>query len=174
MEPHDIADQVLAGNRTANKAEWGEEMWRLIAAHNDEELNGWLRARIVASLGSFVGQVKAAREQRKQKERQREYGVSSGSGRPVNPYLSVRGDDGSRQGLLWIEATPIQFMEAVFREEAVVRGRAEANAVRMKLAELIQEDEQLQELADLKTVCSELNIDPDTLGLAELPGTDAA
>lgn len=173
MEAHDLAEQVLAWDYHASKNEWGEEMLRLVRSHNDDELTQFVHERTVAALGAYIGSVKAAMERRKQQERILQRGISTATRRPVNPYLSVRGSDGSRQGLLWIEATPVQFMEAVFREETVVRGRAEANAVRMQLAELIQQDDGLQDLSSLKDVCSELHIDPDTLGLEELPSEAA-
>lgn len=168
MEPQDIADEIIAGDREGGKDEWGREMWRLINEHDDEELNGFLHRRIITTLGAYVTSVNASNERRKQNKRLLSRGVSTATSRPVTPTLSVRRDNGTRQAALWTEVSPRQYMEAVFREQRVVQGRFDSNAIRMQVAELIRDDEHLMSLSTLDAVCAELNVDPDTLGLADL------
>lgn len=164
-----IAEQVLALHPDADKPTWGREYLKLARSHADPEVDQWINERLLSVLGRYVDNVRDRREKRQRNERLMSRGISTTTGRPINPSLSVRRKDGRPQGGLWVEASPLQYVEAVFREDAVVRGRGESNAVRMKLAELIQRDEALQELPALKDVCAELDIDPDTLGLEELP-----
>lgn len=162
----EIAEQVLALHPNASKATWGKVFLALAA--EEPKLEPWLEARQVTSLGHYVTQLKSRRAAQRRNERLIELGVSTATGRPISPTMSVRMADGSRQGVLWVEASPAQFVEAVLREQAVVDGRAESNAVRVQLAEILKGHEALMELPTLGDVCERLAIDPDTLGLEDL------
>lgn len=67
--------------------------------------------------------------------------------------------------MLWTEASPRQFIEAVLREQSVIDGRNDSNAIRLQVVEMIQTDKRLMELGTLRDVCAELDVDPDMLGL---------
>ncbi|MDH2424856.1 hypothetical protein [Sphaerisporangium sp. TRM90804] len=164
-----IAEMVLGLHPGADKAIWGAEFIKLAAEHDDPEINAWIDSRLEAALGSYVNTVRTRREAQRRNERLIARGVSVTSGRLISPSMSVRRSDGARQGVLWVEATPAQFVEAVFREAAVVDGRAESNAIRMQLAALLKSDKQLMKLPTLADVCAELRLDPDTLALDTLP-----
>lgn len=168
LTARDLAEQVIAWDAHASKSEWGEEMLRLIHEHDVDSLHEFVHAQTVHSLGAYVSSVKAGMEKKRQYERQLKRGVSTATGRPVKPTMSIRQDDGSTTHMLWIEASPQQYVEAVLREARVVAGRAASNEIRMQVVEAIQGDENLADLPTLADVCRELAIDPDTLELAEL------
>lgn len=168
LTAHDLAEQVIAWDTTASKEQWGKEMLRLVEAHDTKALHEFVTARTVQALGSYVSSVKGAQEKRRQYERQLKRGVSAASGRPVKPTMSIRNEDGSTTHMLWIEASPQQYVDAVLRESRVIGGRAASNEVRLQVVEAIQGDEALAEMDTLAQVCRELGIDPDTLALGEL------
>jgi hypothetical protein len=163
-----IAEQVLGMHPDADKNTWGRAFLELADEHDMPDLEDWREAQVVLAASRLVTRVKAARERRRRDERLLSRGVAVTTGRPITPSISVRTEDGARQTVLWVEATPRQFVDAVLREQAVVDGRAESNAIRMQLAELLQGDKKLMSLPALREVCAELEIDPDTLGLDEL------
>lgn len=162
----EIAEQVLALHPSASKATWGKVFLALAA--DEPDLEQWLDSKLIASLGNYVTQLKSRQATQRRNERLISLGVSTATGRPISPTISVRMTDGSRQGVLWVEASPAQFVEAVFREQAVVDGRAESNAIRMQLAEILNGRKSLMGLPTLGAVCEELEINPDTLGLEDL------
>lgn len=171
VTPYELAEQVLKTcGRGATKAEWGEELHRLIREDHfeDDGLAEFLHGRIVASLGKYVHEVKAGQEKRRQGARLMALGVSTETGRPISPVISIRRSDGSSQGVLWTEAEPLQFVEAVLREQRVVDGRNDANALRLAIAQLIQSREDLAGLPTLAAVCKAVNVDPDALSLEQL------
>jgi hypothetical protein len=49
-----------------------------------------------------------------------------------------------------------------------VLGRLNSNKLRLKIAEMCQQDDALMELPSLAAVCQELNVDPAELELEEL------
>ena len=163
-----IADQVLGLLPTGSKVDWANKFMDIADEQDDPAINAWLEQRLIVAIGDYINGRKALAAKHRQNQRLIDLGISVVNGRPISPHLSVRGDDGTRQGVLWIEATPQQFVDAVFREQAVVDGRAAANAVRMQLAGLIQSTPDLMVLPSLREVCDELKLDPDTLGLEEL------
>lgn len=165
---HAIAEQVAAMDPKGTKSAWGKAFLTLAAEHGMDDLADWQAAQLIAASGTYVAKVRAAEERRRQAERLLTLGLSTAGGRPITPTLSVRAEGGGRQGVLWYEATPLQFIEAVMREQAVVDGRAESNAVRMRLAVQIRESEALMALPTLADVCAALGLDPDTLGLEGL------
>lgn len=165
---HAIAEQVVAMNPGGRKDDWGRDFLALAAEHGMPDFEDWTAARLISACGNYVNSIHAAEQRRKQAERLNELGLSTATGRPITPTLSVRTEDGGRQGVLWYEATPRQFIDAVMREQAVVDGRANSNAVRMRLALQIRQDERLMELPTLRDVCAELSVNPDTLGLEGL------
>ncbi len=165
---YDLANQVLDWGNDCTKHEWGEELLRLAQLHPDaisvqQELND----KIVAGLGKYVSDIKASRERKAHAARLMNRAVSY-SGRVMTPTISIRDETGATQGVLWIHATPAQFIDAVLREQAVVDGRNRSNRLRLHLVKRMQADESLRELAMLKDVCDAEGIDPDTLGLDEL------
>lgn len=167
----DLAEQVLLANYTGTKDQWGEELLQLVDAHDARCLAEEVRRKTVAALGNQVSQVKSRRERTAQNERLMARAVSADGrpmGKPLSPTLSVRTESGARQSTLWIFATPRQYIDAVLREQKVIDGRNDSNAIRLHLVDLIQEDEHLQDLPTLKDVCDELGINPDTLGLEDL------
>lgn len=167
----DLAEEVIADLPNGSKQERGEEF--LVRAEERGVLAEWIRERTVASLGSYVHGVKVGLERREQAQRLISYGVSAATGRPITPTLSVRTEDGSRQGVLWIDATPAQFIEAVLREQNVIDGRSDSNAVRLKVVRLLEERPDLMTLPTLGHVCKVIGMDPDALGLDGLTGTDS-
>jgi hypothetical protein len=84
------------------------------------------------------------------------------------PTISIRNAEGGSQGVLWIYASPAQFIDAVRREQAIVDGRNASNRLRWEIVRMLEQDDHLRELATLKDVCVELGIDPDTLDLEAL------
>lgn len=164
-----IAEQVLGLHPKGTKLEWGKAFMALADDNfcDDPDLQDWLESREYSSLGKYVSDVRASKEKAAQNERLMSRGVAVASGRPVNPSLSIR-HEGVTQLTAWTEATPEQFIEAVLREQRVVDGRSDANAVRLGLVELMKDDEHLLSLPTLADVCAELGIDPDTLGLDDL------
>jgi hypothetical protein len=165
---HAIAEEVIDLHPGADKATLGQAFLDTAEGSDMADFDDWCRAQLLRVAGQYVSGIRAAREKRRRNERLLSRGVAVATGRPITPTISVRGTDGSRQQVLWVEATPRQFVDAVLREQAVVDGRAESNAIRMQLAELVRGDEQLMALPALRDVCAELAIDPDTLGLEEL------
>lgn len=163
-----IAEQVIGLHPHGSKREWGRAFLALAEDFADDpELAAWLRAREEASLGRYCADIQQHRQRVAQNERLMTRGVAVATGRPINPSLSIR-NEGVAQLMHWIEATPEQFIEAVLREQRVVDGRRDANAVRLALVELMKDDERLMKLPTLADVCAELGIDPDTLGLGDL------
>lgn len=164
----DLADQVLSANRNGSKHEWGSDLLALTQAHDEPEIDDEVRGKTIAALGNVVNGRKSAQEKQAQRDRLANLAISY-DGRPLlNPTLSVRAPSGARQGKLWIDATPQEYIEAVIREQRVVDGRNNANAIRLQLVEVMQRDEHLMTLPTLKDVCAELNINPDALGLEDL------
>jgi hypothetical protein len=163
-DPRELADDVLAGNPKGSKAEWGRAMRDLAAA---EGMAAYLEAKLIETLGNYVSGRKASNEQHSQVARLAGLEVSH-TGRPLSPTISVRRPDGARQLVLWIDATPQQFIDAVFRQQNTIDGLQTANSVRFELAAQMQADESLLALPTLRAVCDRLDLDPDTLGLDEL------
>lgn len=122
----------------------------------------------MSALGAYVQGIKAAEEKRKQADRLMSLGVSTATGRPISPVISIRRPDGSSQGVLWTEAEPLAFVEAVLREQRVVDGRNDSNALRLAIVRLIESREDLAALPTLGDVCREVGVDPDALDLSEL------
>lgn len=168
LTAHDLAEQVIRWDTNASKEQWGKEMLRLVEAYDTEGLHEFVNTRTVQALGAYVSSVKGAQERQRQYERQLQRGVSAASGRPVKPTMSIRKDDGSTTHMLWIEASPQQYVDAVLRESRVIGGRAASNEIRLQVVEAIQADEELASLATLAQVCRKLGVDPDTLALGEL------
>lgn len=165
---YDLANQALDAGYDCTKQEWGEELLRLADLHSESvAIQQELRDKHVATLGKYVSDVKAQREKRAHAKRLMNRAVSY-SGRVMTPTISIRNADGVTQGVLWIDATPRQFIEAVRREQAIVDGRNDSNRVRWNLARACLDDEHLLDLPTLKDVCAEMGVDPDTLGLSEL------
>ena len=160
---HDLAEEVLSIYPSARKDEWGEELIRRVGQEGDA-IQQEAHAKFVAAMGAYVSNIKAAQARAEQAERVAQV---SYHGRPLTPTISVRTDAG-RQLMLWLDASPRQFVEAVFREQSVVVGRLNSNKLRVKVAEMCQQDEQLMELPTLADVCNELDVDPEELELEEL------
>lgn len=171
VSPKDIAEQVLGDSPSATKNEWGQDFLRLAQEHDQESIEAFIHDRLVANLGSYVAKVKEVREEKRQQERLMQLGVSY-AGRPITRTISVsRSNGGGRQMMLWTEASPAQFIEAVQREQHVIDGRKDSNAVRLLVVKMLTRDETLMGLPTLGDVCNHLDVDPDTLGLEELPRT---
>lgn len=163
----DLAQQVLTWAPNGTKQEWGAELLRLVHAHQSESLDREVENKLIAALGTYASGLKASRERSEQAQRMLDRGIAY-NGRLVTPTIAVRGDIGSQQ-VLWTEATPRQFIDAVLREQKVIDGRNDSNRMRRQLVELLLQDERLLDLDSLGAVCTELGIDPDTLALEELP-----
>lgn len=166
---HDLAEDVLDGNPNGTKDQWGAALIRAVG--DGELLDGGRDAiqveathKYVASMGAFVSGIKAARERARQVERTAHVTYH---GRPLTPTVSVRTDAG-RQLMLWLDASPRQFVEAVFREQSVALGRLNSNKLRLKIAEMCQQDDELMDLPTLAHVCDALDVDPDDLELEAL------
>lgn len=164
LSPNDLAEQVIRMLPRGNLAEWGAEMVKLARFH---KFDGWLDDRLAASCANYVKSVKTSMDQRAQSERLMARGVAY-NGRAVSPTISIAGKDGGRQTVLWVEASPQAFMEAVLAEQSVIDGRNQSNRVRFQLVALMQEDPALADLPTLGDVCRACGIDPDTLGLGDL------
>lgn len=160
---HDLAEEVLSVSPNGNKTEWGEALIRLVGDQGDA-IAAEAHSKYVAAMGAFVSSVKAAQARAEQAAR---IAHITYHGRPLTPTVSVRGEYG-RQLKLWLDASPREFVEAVFREQSVVLGRLNSNKLRIKIAELCQQDDALMELPTLADVCNELDIDPAQLELEEL------
>ncbi len=163
-----IAEQVLGLYPDSSKVEWGQAFLELAGGFDEPEFAVWLEAREHSSLGAYVAAVKSAKERRAQHERLMARGLAVATGRPINPAMSIRRDGYAPTSMLWTEAQPQEFIEAVMREQRVVQGRLDANAARLALVALMKDDEHLLSLPSLGHVCDELGIDPDTLGLGDL------
>lgn len=163
-----ITDQVLHLHPDGNKTEWGEVFLDLAAEQDPDAFEEWSRTKLLAAAGNAVSRESSRRRERERNERLLSRGVAAATGRPINPTMSFRAADGSRQLLLWIDASPQQFVDAVMREQAIVDGRNDANAVRLQVVELLRKNKRLMALSTLRDVCTEMEIDPDTLGLDEL------
>lgn len=163
-----IADQVLDLHPDHSKDEWGRAFLDIAADHDPEAFEQWARAKLTASASRYVSDRKRAREAKRQAERLITRGVAVATGRPISPTMSIVADDGSRQQVLWVEASPTQFINAVMREQAIVNGRADSNATRLQVVEYLRSDDNLMSLPTLRDVCAALEIDPDALGLDEL------
>lgn len=164
----DLAADVLLWDPKGSKHDWGVDLLRRVEAAEDDErdtLNAEVREKMIAKLGEYVSGVKASSEKARQAERMLAVGYN---GRPITPTVSVRNIDGSTQSMLWVDATPAQFLEAVLREQSVIDGRRDSNIVRLKVVDMLRQDESLMDLPSLRDVCTVLNVDPDTLGLEEL------
>lgn len=168
MTPSDIAEQVLSTLPKATKDEWGREFLRLAKVHGQEQIDEFVTGKTITALGTYIKGADAHRQAVARNDRLMARGVATATGRPITPTLSVRAKDGSRQQCLWVEATPMQFMEAVLLEQRIVDGRRDSNKVRLIVVEAMQADEHLMELSTLGDVCRSLGIDPDALGLEEL------
>jgi len=169
MTPADIAEQVLGELPQASITAWGKEFLRLAEVHDQPGISEFVTAKTIAALGNYIKGVKAQQETARRNARLMARGVATSTGRPITPTLSVRAQDGSRQQCLWYEATPAQFLEAVLLEDQIVAGRLASNRVRLSVVEAMQNDASLMDLPTLVDVCEALGIDPDTLGLEELP-----
>lgn len=167
----DFAAIVLDDMPDATKDECGAALARLVGdLYGAERWQHEAHARYIRSLGAVVSALSARTKDAEKRERlalATENGIAY-NGRPITETLSVRRDDGSRQLVLWTQATPSQFVEAVLREEAVAAGRVRSNRVRMQLASIIADDEHLMALPTLAAVCEREGINPDSLGLDEL------
>jgi hypothetical protein len=165
---YDLANQVLDAGYNCTKQEWGDDLLKLAGKHSKSEaIKQDLHDKLTAALGSYVSDVKARREKTAHAKRLMNRAVSY-SGRVMTPTISIRNAEGISQGVLWIDATPRQFIEAVQREQAIVDGPHDSNRVRWNLVRACLDDEHLLGLPTLKDVCVELGVDPDTLGLSEL------
>jgi hypothetical protein len=160
---HDLAEDVLAANPNGSKTEWGEALIQRVGDQGDA-IAAEAEAKYVAAMGVYVSNVKAAQARADQAERTAQVTYH---GRPLTPTVSVKGEYG-RQLMLWLDASPRQFVEAVFREQSVVLGRLNSNKLRLKIAEMCQQDDALMEMPTLAAVCQELNVDPAELELEEL------
>lgn len=165
MSLADLASDVLAWDRRASKHEWGLDLLARVEDADDDALNEEVREKLIGKLGDYVAGVKAAAEKARQAERMLAVGYN---GRPITPTVSVRNEDGSTQTMLWIDASPAQFMDAVLREQSVVDGRLRSNIVRLKVVDMLRQDDCLMDLPTLQDVCNALGVNPDTLGLDEL------
>jgi len=163
-----IAEHVLASHPQANKDVWGRAFLDVAEEMDGEGLEQWTQRKLIAAAARAVSDFKRAREERRRNERLMERSIAVATGRPISPTMSIRMPDGSRQHALWTQVPPQEFIEAVMREDSVVNGRRDANAVRLRLVKMIRADESLLALPTLADVCAELEIDPDTLGLEEL------
>lgn len=164
LTPTDLAEQVVASLPNGTLTEWGAELINLARFHG---MDFWLDQRLTQSCGAFAKNTYQQLEQRRQAERLVARGVTY-SGKPMSSTISIKNDDGSRQTVLWIDASPAAFIEAVLTEQAVIRGRQDANSLRFQVVEMLQDDPTLRELPTLGAVCEACGIDPDTLGLDEL------
>lgn len=167
IQPIDLAEQVLSANYLGTQAQWGRELRLLLDAHDEPHLLDWQRERLESSLANYVKQHKTRLEHIRQQERALAIGITP-NGRLINPTISVRNEAGGRQTLLWVEATPSQFIEAVLCEQSVIDGRNQSNRLRLHVVELLQQDESLMALPTLGAVCGAVGIDPDSLGLDDL------
>lgn len=163
-----VAEQVLASHPDGNKEIWGRAFLEVAEEVDAEALERWTERKVIAAAGRAVSDFKGRREAQRRNERLIARGISVATGRPISPTISVRSPDGSRQHALWTQVPPQEFVEAVMREQSIVDGRRDANAIRLRLVRMLQADEQLMALPTLGDVCAELDIDPDTLGLDEL------
>lgn len=163
----DLAEQVLDSDPAGSKHAWGEETLRLVELHQNAMVDAEVRVLIVTALGRRVAGIKGQRERVAMNNRLVDRGVSY-TGRPITPTLSIRDTNGARQYVLWTEASPQQFIEAVLREQVTIDGRNDSNAVRLQVVEMVQADKHLMGLPTLRAVCDELGVDPDTLGLEDL------
>jgi hypothetical protein len=161
ITPHDLAEQVVTANPTGTKDEWSQDFLALVPAHG---LEWFVKQQTANAIGQYVSNVEANRRKRRQKEEALRRGISVATHSPV---ISVRGAEG-RQLMLWIDASPAQYLEAVLTEQAVVDGRGRANVVRLRLAQRMQAEPELLALATLGEVCKAIGVDPDVLGLDEL------
>lgn len=160
---HDLAGDVLAANPEGTKTQWGAALIRLVGDQEDA-IVAEAQAKYVAAMGAYVSGVKAAQARADQSERTAHVTYH---GRPLTPTVSVRGEHG-RQLKLWLDASPREFVEAVFREQSVVLGRLNSNKLRVKIAEMCRQDDALMDLDTLTDVCQELHLDPAELELEEL------
>ncbi len=161
----DLADQVLRWCPDGTKVDWGAEMFKLAELYG---LDSEVHAKTITALGTIVSHLKARRAKAAKAQRLLDLGVTF-QGRPITPTLSIRGEDGDRQLPLWTEASPQQFVEAVLREQGVVDGRNDSNVIRLTLVRAMQADASLMELPTMLDVCVELGIDPDMVGVEEIP-----
>lgn len=159
---HDLAEQVLGAAPTGTKTEWGKRLAKL-AGDNGDAIAAEVDRKLHATLGAYVAGIKSAQARQAQHERALERGITH-EGRPLTSTISVRTETGT-QTMLWMEASPTQFVEAVFREQSVIDGRSNSNKLRRKVAEMCQDDDGLMDLPTLADVCAELGIDPDELEL---------
>lgn len=164
----ELAEEIIAALPAGTASEWGEAFILAVEEHGDDTVAAWLHDKQVAAMGRYVSGVLARRRAKERADRLIARGVSVATGRAITPTLSVRGEDGARQLVLWVEATPLQFIDAVEREQNVIEGRLGANRTRLAIAEAIKDDDHLMDAPTLAVVCERLGIDPDVLGLDEL------
>lgn len=164
LSPSDLADQVLDESPKASKTEWGARLAEVARAHG---MTAFLDRALTEKLGAYVAGRKSLLAKRRQADDLATRAVGY-DGTPLSPVISVGTSKGERQLKLWVDASPAEFMAAVFTEQSVVDGRNRANSLRMQIAEQIAEDETLQELSTLAEVCTALGVDPNMLGLSEL------
>lgn len=165
-----LAEQVLSDNPKGTKDEWARALQSLVGPiDGSERWQAEAFAKYLSALGQYVASRAAAIARAAAAEaRDATENAVSYSGRPMTQTMSIRHEDGSTQLVLWINASPAKYVEAVFREQAVSTGRVNSNKVRMQLARILLDDESLMALPTLADVCAVQGIDPDSLGLDEL------
>ena len=184
----DFADEVIAAIPDAeDKLMWGRAMDELIAATDDDDpVRDEARGKYLMALAQVVSNRLAGIARREAKRRakdaaERESMGEEGfhvdaNGRPfgrkaemvMSPMISVKNESGGSQLTLWTKASPARFVEAVIREQSVVDGRSDANAIRMAVVRIINTDESLMALPTVQDVLDVLGIDHEVLALGDL------
>jgi hypothetical protein len=151
---HELAEKVLTAlGDDAPTLRYGEELEKLVLA--DRQLHHWLQERVWRSLGQLVISVRKQRD-----ERDVEVPTIRYDGRPMTKTIKVNG-----QLRLWYEVTPAQWCAAVFREQQVVDGRQESNAVRLELVRLLDGRPDLMGLPTIEAVLTTLGLPLDGYNL---------
>lgn len=163
----DLARQAVG--MATEKHERAAALLELIEFHLGADFaEAWFREAAVSRASAVIDKVAAGDARKIAAQRAVQLGVAAGTGRPVSPTLSVRTEHG-RQLMLWQQATPRQFVEAVRTEQAVALGRLDANKPRHKLVERMLCEPALLTLPSLADVCRALGVDVVTLDLDSLP-----
>ena len=152
----DLAEQVIAANPGANGKTLGAALRSLIRLHASPVLDAWLDDQIIGALGRYCNNTKAALQAESTPK------VSYG-GRPMTSSIAVNG-----QMKLWTECSPVEFVDAVLREQNVVFGRLQSNKARRAFVDLLRTRTDLMAMPTLGDAIVASGWDADVLALDDL------
>jgi hypothetical protein len=159
------AREIYEANPDGTKEQWGSALFERLTQVGDPAFDYWLeRAQLVAC-------ARAVERAKREAEASRFALAHDGRALPSAAMLSVAATnaDGDvvRQLKLFRYCTPQEFVEAVRREEAVLKGRFKSNEKRLELVGLLALRPELMGEPTIEAAIKRAGLDPDEFFLDE-------